>query len=338
MSAQKAVYHARLQKITAGRVKDLKKAYQLACNPNVKLDPGLMLFKDGEHAPAIERVSELGFIGNLGGIVIGIGGADPPGVLPEQILPAWKESSKSFFDLEKNKFTYFQRMLVLREVLHEEGLPAERIDIIPKYPHHYYPTVFSLFEDPDSRAFQYLGVESNHHLNRIQTKEPGDRNIIVLYHDYRDLPAKEKEARDVHVKSLVEIEDLDDKLFYLFTNTFMPLNGECAYGPRIERALDKMLIDAKRFNRDAVLAITCFPRQEDREMAEKHFKKPYKELCPLSPLEVYNKLKNYLLKKGVSLNRTHITFSPPDRITGRHPSRSESYLPREFIEYSTQVV
>ena len=104
----RAEFHGRMQKITVGRIRDFVTTYTLACDPQQKLDPTLLIFKDGQHSRIVERLEELDFLGNLDGIIIGIGGSDPSHIPPEQILPEWEEAARNFFDPDKNPLSYFQ--------------------------------------------------------------------------------------------------------------------------------------------------------------------------------------------------------------------------------------
>jgi len=61
----------------------------------------------------------------------------------------------------------------------------------------------------------------------------------------------------------------------------------------------------------------------------------FRELYPLSPVETYNNLKDYLMEKSVDLSRVHITFSMPGVRRNDIPSRKEWMLPIKFAVYHT---
>lgn len=175
--------NGRFQHLTEGKVEDMLTAFRLSCSPDYKMPIGTRLFKDGLDTPLSERAMPA--LGHLDGIIIGLGGADPPSRPPEQITEEWQESAETFFDPERNKLTYFQRLVVIKHVLAAQGVPLDKVHILPKFPHHFYPSRIGLFESERDRAFQYIAVENDRHLRRIHAKRPEERGITVIYQDVR---------------------------------------------------------------------------------------------------------------------------------------------------------
>lgn len=317
-------YHGRLQNITEGRIQDLILTYNLACNPTHQPDEQLKVFKNNIHSKAKQKSKELSFLGTLDGIIIGIGGCDPANIAPEQITPEWAESAKTFFDPTKNIQTYFTRLIEIKKELLFRGIPAEKIDFMPKYPHHFYPSAINLFEDAKSRAFQYICAESDHHIQRINTKAPNERNIIVLYHDHRKQTKELKRKRERITNMKLPYQEFYN-LPFLLSIDFQ----KKSINKKSLQKLDALLTLCKQNKRELVLTLNCMPRASDRQIYSEIQGQEYYQANPLHPFQKYFLLKKTLLKKGADLSKTHITFYPEGMETNN--PRKNSFLPNRYI-------
>lgn len=318
-----AVFNGRLQDLTVGRAHDLRTTYHLATLPRVmleelKITPDMMLFKDGEHSRLHERMEEMPLLGELEGIVIGIGGGDPPNIPPEQVLPEWEDTAKRFFNPKKNPRTYFERMLLMKKFLKENvgnDFPVDlaKVDFVPKFPHHFYPSVVGEFEPPEDQfAFQYLGVDVDRHWQRIHTKGPDERNITCIYRDFRQYDQTE---RNVSLITPEALSDVQEREYDIWCDYFTPEdNVELPGKERIE----KMLEDGERHGHDVVFGVKCDPRDSDK--AAKDGLAPYEMMVRGTAFQRYQFLKSHLKHQGVNWKKVHITFAPPE-------DRIQSYLP-----------
>ncbi len=319
-----AIYQGRMQKFTVGRLEDIFVAYNLACRAGYLIDGGLRLITDGKDGPAQERKADLP-LGDLDGIVIGIAGGDPPDVRSAEEIPEGKEEeARNFFDKGRNPYTWFPRMLNWKRLVQHTGIiPPGRVDFLPNYPGSYYPGAKGLFV-PDDIAFQYLGVESDHHLDRIQ-----DQPFPVLYHDFRDnLTADSREdILDVDVRAC------QDEVFNFYNRRFV-VQEDGTFGEEIGRSIEVMLEDSEKTGRDAVIGLVVFPKKKDREDAAERWGIAYEEKMRHTPFETYSLLKSHLQVIGADLKKTHITFLTTDTFFGVKPSRSESYIPSTFVYFT----
>lgn len=319
-----AEFNGRLQNLTVGRLDDLRVTYDLATLPRTVLTervitPETMLFKDGQHSKLSERIEEMPLLGELEGMVIGIGGADPPQIPPEQVLPEWENTAKRFFDPKTNPLTYFERMLLLKKLLIETAskdnpIDLSKIDFTPKFPHHFYPSVVGEFELlPGQLAFQYFGVEVDRHWQRIHTKGPDGRSIICVYRDHRQEDNKERGVNLITPEALAEIRRTE---YLILCDYFISTDeGELPDKERIEGLLEL----GQKVNDDVVFGIKCDPRDSDKDIKEKagvH----YEDKVKIPSFQRYLMLKSYLRNLGVDWKRTHLTFAPP-------ADRELSYLP-----------
>jgi len=322
----KAMYQGRFQRVNLGKIWDVMTVYSLACESSA-LPKNLMLFKDRMHSLARERKEELEFLGNLDGIIIGIVKTDPQEVLPER-----GSGTESFFNVEKNSLSYFQRMFILKEMLSSVKLPFEKIDFVPKFPWTFYPGSQDLFEPNQSDlAFQYQAVEDNRDMHRVEEMSIRN-NSVVLYQDVRY-------SYNIMIRKTrlsYDLPKITQSIFNLYVKGFNPeLDG--TYDEQVEKSIDMMLNESEKSSHEPVFAIECYPRQSDRDEAEKRFGKPFDKIMKYTPYEEYMMLKERLLKKGVDLGKTHITFAPPDILFGVTPSRTESYIPDSFVFFTEQL-
>lgn len=323
-------FHGRLQSIDKGTLDNIHTTYNLACNSNFRIDSELLIYKDRKISKAIEHKNELAFLGKLDGIVIGIGGCDPPNIdLAEKIPEEWKTAAEKFFSSADNPLTYFQRMTIIEKLVTNLKIPLQKAHVIPKFPHVYYPTVVNQFEKIADFKGQYIGVENNHHLSRIYEKGPSGRNLLVFFHDFRDTNLLDERKKPVNF----DITEIDEKIFNLYLKRFI-IQTDGGFGKEVEQSLDIMFEDSQKHDRDSVLAIACYPKQSDRNEAAQKWKKPYETVMKATAYETYMLVKEYIIKKGVDLTKTHITFLPPDLLSRKLPSRSESYLPKKFVFFT----
>ena len=339
-STQRALYTGRMQKISEGRIDDFMNAFYLACNPDAarviihNSDDSLRVLINEQHRVAKEVMDQLNFLGNLDSLVIGIGGADPVHVEPEISTSENADTRERFFNPEKNPATYFQRMIRLKQLLLDKGLPAERFDFLPHFPTEMYQaeTANAFNIPPQELAFRYLGVEKDRDFNRIIKEGSKPNAPPFIYHDFRE-HSQLVAGRDIPV--YVDFKGVDNVPFNVYAKRFI-VQEDGTFGSTVERSLEAMFEDSTRTEKDSVLLMVCFPRQSDRDAAAQRWKRPYEEVMKLTPFETYMKIKDYLVRQGVDLRKTHIVPMPADVVLGvpREQSRSESYLPGKYIFFT----
>ncbi|PIN81580.1 hypothetical protein COV13_00805 [Candidatus Woesearchaeota archaeon CG10_big_fil_rev_8_21_14_0_10_32_9] len=328
----KAEFNGRLQFFTTGRLTDLIKGYDLACNPKITIDSELMFLKNSIHQKAKDKQDELKILGTAAGMIINIAGSDPIDVPPERILED-NVSTAHFIIPQLNSHSYFTRFVTWKNLLIKNKIPAEKIDFMPKYVSSMYPTVGKLFDLPSEEdSFQYLGLESDHHFDRINKESNNNPNKIILYHDFRNHLSEAQRNTQI----ALDFDSLNNQEFNLYVKRFT-IADDGSYGAAVERSLDVMLENSVKHNIDSVLAIACYPLQADRARAEKNWKKPFAEVMQNTPFKRYMLLKEYLINKGADLNHAHITFCPPDTFYEITPSRTDSYLPKKFIFFTEEA-
>ena len=334
-----AIIKGRFQEITKGRIEDIVIAYNLAFNPTYKFDYSMQLFDSEGSSSLIER-KEIVTLGKLDNLVIGIAGADPSNIMPEDTISS-PETVLRFINPELNKLTYFQRMIILKEKLIEEGLDISKIDIIPDYPKTLFPSAIERFQPIRSQiSFQYHIIESNRHYDRMKKSA---KETIALYQDSRNINLEEKENRSKIVFTKETLDVIDKRMFYTLGGKLQPEyveeNGERRYNDETRSNIDSFLEKALKDSIDPVFALISNPlqcdREDDLEFDNKGiFKFTYNELNPLKPYDNYQFLKNYLLSQGINLANTHITMIPSNPNNVNYitacstKERNDNYLPK----------
>jgi len=125
-----------MQNINTGRVFDLADTYGYAFNLTAeelrmidtlaKAHPDnkrqeLMIYEDGKSLLASDTLDKLLFLGHLDGLIIGIAKCDPPEYTTDTAESRTQGPASEYFEPTKNKLTYFQRMMILQNVLTPSG-------------------------------------------------------------------------------------------------------------------------------------------------------------------------------------------------------------------------
>lgn len=311
-------FNGRMQEITSTLMDNVIKAYYLAkikdFNPaafeNFN-DPELMIFANGEHF----RAKDFGtvFLADLEGLVIGLGAPDNRDK-PEQVLPEWGIHSREFFDPEKNPFNYFQRMIIIKKALEltakakaDPELDFERIDFIPKYPHHYFPSLEGLFESSE-KIIQFLPIYEQKHWQRLMTKSPDQRNILTLYQDFRGILLSFID----HTSDLINEQQKRSFIVYKVG----PNSSEFSSYDHFKIG---NLISLCEDSTEAVVAVPIYSSEV--------YKRSQTLLKPLKPYDAYFQVKSVIPQFNPDWKKTHITF-----YFHEDEKRSEAFLPDLFEE------
>jgi hypothetical protein len=295
------IFKGRLQKVTRGRIEDIIVASRIALDPNYKLNDRLRLLLNGEEFSAADKGSEFDFWGKLEGLIVGIAAADSPKGKPEQVPDGMESNAARFFDSRANPLTYFQRMIMIKSGLMQlknssgnENL-LDKTHILPYYPSHYYPSLHRLFApNPNDVAFEYLGVQDNHHLNRLKRSLSKNEKSVGLFHDYRDKYSNTPQfVLDTSMDGLVGLtpEEVDSSEYHVVKDHFLKAGND--YRIMTRRLIASSLDLSQRTSVPLVFAIK-FSRHDE---------------YPENLFHMYLELHNHLRTMNTDWSKTHITFS-----------------------------